>query len=259
MTDRMTDAGMTDAAWAPLERELDRWARAGRVARFWLRDDDAVEPTAALEQLLALSAGHAVPVALAVIPAFTGAALARRLAAAPDVEVAVHGWSHENFAPPDQKKQELGPHRPADVVLASLQRGVTTLANLFGPRFVPVLVPPWNRIDPALVPRLGGIGFRALSVFGPEKSLGLPAVNTHVDVIDWHGTRGGRDTGVLVGEMVARLKAIENDNENGEGTLGLLTHHLVHDEAVWRFLDGLFARTARHPACRWVRLSEIVG
>lgn len=251
----MTDAEMTDAEWAPLTDELDAWARTGRVARFWLRDDDAVEPTEALERLLALSASHAVPVALAVIPAFTGAALARRLAAASDAEVAVHGWSHENFAPPGQKKQELGAHRPAGVVLSSLQRGVSNLAQLFGPRFVPVLVPPWNRIDPALVPRLGGIGFRALSVFGPERNLGIASVNTHVDVIDWHGTRGGRDTSVLVGEMVARLKAIES----GEGTLGLLTHHLVHDEAVWRFLQELFERTARHPACRWVRLSELVG
>lgn len=251
----MTGAEMTDAEWAPLVDEMDAWARAGRVARFWLRDDDAVEPTEALERLLALSASHAVPVALAVIPAFTGAALAGRLAAAPHAEIAVHGWSHENFTPPGEKKQELGAHRPAEVVLSSLQRGVSNLADLFGSRFVPVLVPPWNRIDPALAPRLGGIGFRALSVFGPERNLGLPSVNTHVDVIDWHGTRGGRDTGVLVGEMVARLKAIES----GEGTLGLLTHHLVHDEAVWRFLQELFERTARHPACRWVRLSELVG
>lgn len=246
---------MTDADWAPLTDELDRWARGGRVARFWLRDDDAVEPTEPLERLLALSARHAVPVALAVIPAFTGEALARRLAAAPEAEVAVHGWSHENFAPPGEKKRELGGDRPAGVVLASLEKGLSHLAGLHGPRLTPVLVPPWNRIDPALVPPLGGIGFRALSVFGPERNLGLTSVNTHVDVIDWHGTRGGRDTGVLVGEMVARLKAIES----GEGTLGLLTHHLVHDETVWRFLEELFERTAWHPGCRWTRLSRIVA
>ena len=248
-------AEMTDADWAPLTDELDRWARAGWVARLWLRDDDAVEPTQALERLLALSASHAVPVALAVIPAFTGEALAGRLAAAPHAEVAVHGWSHENFAPPGQKKQELGAHRPADVVLSSLQRGVSHLVQLHGPRLVPVLVPPWNRIDPALVSRLGGIGFRALSVFGPERSLGIASINTHVDVIDWHGTRGGRPGGDLVREMVVRLRVIAG----GEGTLGLLTHHLVHDETVWRFLEALFERTAKHPACRWVRLSQIVG
>ncbi|MBD9371506.1 polysaccharide deacetylase family protein [Rhizobium sp. ARZ01] len=244
-----------DATWKPLLDELGRWQRAGRVATLWLRDDDAVEPTAALERLLTLTALHVVPTTLAVIPAFTGEALAHRLHPAAQVEVAVHGWSHENFAPVGEKKQELGAHRPADAVLASLEEGVAHLRHLHGPRFVPVLVPPWNRIDPKLIPWLGGIGYSALSVFGPERDLGLPAINTHVDVMDWRGTRGGRDTGDLVAEMVARLRVMET----GGGTLGLLTHHLVHDEAVWIFLEALFERTARHPACRWTKLSTIVA
>ncbi|MGO7418364.1 polysaccharide deacetylase, partial [Rhizobium ruizarguesonis] len=49
---------MTDMmAWDPLRRELDLWQAAGRVARFWLRDDDAVEPTLALEMLIASISG----------------------------------------------------------------------------------------------------------------------------------------------------------------------------------------------------------
>jgi len=243
----------TDTAWQPLMDELARWQGAGRQATFWLRDDDAVEPTAALDRLLTLTAAHAVPTTLAVIPAFTGEALADRLARA-HAEVTVHGWSHENFASSGEKKQELGAHRPADVVLASLERGLARLQQLYGPHLSPVLVPPWNRIDPALVPRLGGIGFRALSVFGSERDAGLRAINTHVDVMDWHGTRGGRDTVVLVGEMVARLRTIEA----GGGTLGLLTHHLVHDAAVWTFLEDLFERTAHHSACRWAPISAIL-
>lgn len=250
---------MAEDSWRALAAELARWCDAGRVADLWLRDDDAVEPTPALERLLALAARHAVPVTLAVIPAFTGAALADRLAAAPEVEVTVHGWSHENFAPPREKKQELGAHRPAGDVLDLLEEGLARLRQLHGPRLVPVLVPPWNRIDTALVPRLGGIGYRALSVFGPERALGLPAVNTHVDVMDWRGTRGGRDSAALVADIVARLRAIERPGAGAGGTLGLLTHHLVHDETVWRFLEGLFVRTADHPACRWASLSAVLG
>lgn len=244
-----------DAVWQPLLDELDRWQQRGQIATAWLRDDDAIEPTAPLERLLTLTGRYAVPTTLAVIPAFTGGALAHRLATAAHVEVAVHGWSHENFAPGGEKKQELGAHRPADVVLASLEKGLTHLSRLHGDRFVPVLVPPWNRIDPELIPKLGGIGYRALSVFGPETNSALRSLNTHVDVIDWRGTRGGRDAGVLVGEMVARLRAMEA----GGGTLGLLTHHLVHDAAVWTFLEALFERTTGHPACTWARLSAIVG
>lgn len=243
-----------DAVWQPLLDELDRWQQRGRVATLWLRDDDAVEPTVPLERLLTLSGHYAVPTTLAVIPAFTGEALAHRLATAAHVEVTVHGWSHDNFAPAGEKKQELGGHRPAVVVLASLEKGLAQLTRLHRSRFVPVLVPPWNRIDAKLIPELSGIGYRALSVFGPEKDLGLRAINSHVDVMDWRGTRGGRDAGVLIKEMAVRLRAMEADG----GTLGLLTHHLVHDDAVWTFLETLFERTVRHPGCTWTGLSTLV-
>ena len=81
----------------------------------------------------------------------------------------VHGWSHENHAPDGQKKQELGPHRPLEAVLGELARGFETIAGLFGDRMAPVLVPPWNRIDIALIPHLAAVGFRALSTFGQSK------------------------------------------------------------------------------------------
>ncbi len=45
----------------PLYRELQRWRDAGRVARLWLRDDDAIEPTAALERLLAETKNYGIP------------------------------------------------------------------------------------------------------------------------------------------------------------------------------------------------------
>ena len=62
---------------------------AGRKARFWLRDDDAVEPTEALEKLIAATKAKSVPLALAVIPAQTGDVLAKRLSGETLVSVAV--------------------------------------------------------------------------------------------------------------------------------------------------------------------------
>ncbi len=44
----------SDDVWQPLLRALDRWNRAGRRAEFWLRDDDAIEPTEPLDRLLDL-------------------------------------------------------------------------------------------------------------------------------------------------------------------------------------------------------------
>ena len=44
-----------DPIWQPLQAELARWIHASRSAKFWLRDDDAVEPTAALDRLIGLA------------------------------------------------------------------------------------------------------------------------------------------------------------------------------------------------------------
>lgn len=238
----------------PILEELDRWQRAGRVAPLWLRDDDAIEPTRPLDRLLDVSDTFAVPLTLAVIPAHAGAALAERLQAEPLCSVAVHGWSHRNHAGPDEKKQELGRHRPAADVLAELKRGFDQLSALHRERFVPMLVPPWNRIDAALLPELAGQGFEALSIYGPEKPAALPLINTHVDVMDWHGTRGGRDPQALAAEIVARLRFMFDHG----GAMGLLTHHLVHDQAVWDFLTALFKVTADHPGCRWTPVADIL-
>lgn len=236
--------------WGALTAELDRWHEAGRVASFWLRDDDATVPTTALDLLLEGARRHGVPVTLAVIPQPTDRALADRLQDLDTISVLVHGWSHHNHAPGGKKKQELGVERPRCDVFDTLRQGFEKLSGLHASRFVPVLVPPWNRIDPSLLPDLASLGYRALSVFGPEKPEAIPCVNTHVDVMDWHGTRGGRPADRLVEEIIARLR---HQFAQG-GSMGLLTHHLVHDAAVWTFLEDLFAATTSHPGCRWVGL-----
>ena len=246
---------MTADPWAELKAELDRWHEAGRTARFWLRDDDAVEPTPELERLLLLAEGHGLPLTLAVIPQHTGEDLARHLDSRASVNVAVHGWSHINFAGAGEKKQELGSHRPAADVLGALKMGYDRLAALYPRSFTAVLVPPWNRIAASLLPDLESLGFQALSVFGPEKQEGIRQVNSHADMMDWHGSRRGRTDEAILADIVRRLREAHDSN----GTMGLLTHHLVHDEAAWSFIDRLLAFTSRHPACRWTSLPEILA
>lgn len=234
---------MNDTTWQPLIEALGRWRYAGRRPTFWLRDDDAIEPTPALDRLVALTGKHDLPLGLAVIPAHAEEALAHQIADKPHVTALVHGWSHDNHAPPQAKKQELGPHRPAEIVLDELAQALRRIEHLFGAQSAPLLVPPWNRIDAPLVPHLTGLGYRGLSVFGKPKPAEIRIVNSTVDIIDWHGTRGCRDHGVLVGEIVEQLDAALADS--GQPPIGLLTHHLVHDEAAWDFLERLFKVAAR--------------
>jgi hypothetical protein len=234
---------MNDLTWQPLTEALGRWRDAGRRPAFWLRDDDAIELTPALDRLVVLTAKYDLPLGLAVIPAHTGEALAHYVADKPHVTALVHGWSHDNHAPPQAKKQELGLHRPAGIVLGELAQALRRVEHLFGVRSAPLLVPPWNRIDAALIPQLTGLGFRGLSVFGPPKPSPIRIVNSTIDIIDWHGTRGCRDHGVLVGEIVEQLDAALADP--GQPSIGVLTHHLVHDEAAWDFMKRLFEVAAR--------------
>lgn len=239
--------------WQPLLAELDTWAAADRRAALWLRDDDAVADTPALQHLTALCAAHGVPVLLASIPARAEASLVRRVAATPLATVAVHGWAHANHAPPGQKAQELGAHRPPERVLDELGQALGRLGVLFGPRLAPVLVPPWNRIAGELLPALPRLGYRAVSTFGGTPLPGCPPalaqVDTHLDLIDWKGGRRCHDHAWLAARLAAQLAAARAADG---AALGVLTHHLVHDAAAWDFLAALFALTAHHPGARWV-------
>lgn len=248
-----------DDPLAALGTELDRWAALGRKASFWWRDDDAIAPTPQLDRLLSLAARHGRWVALAVIPRDASPALAARLQ---DTAVVViqHGWAHLSHAPAGEKKAELGDHRPAEDTLAELADGRARLEALFGPRFRPVLAPPWNRIGPRLRARLGEAGLTVLSDFGPRGlAPGLRVVNTHVDPVDWRGSRGFAGIGRTVAPILQHLADRRSGAADPDEATGILTHHLVHDAEGWIFLDAFLALLGRHPAADWPGADTLFG
>jgi hypothetical protein len=102
-----------------------------------------------------------------------------------------------------------------------------------------MFVPPWNRIDPALLPQLPAQGIKAVSTFGPRPAAwpapGLRQINTHLDPVDWHGTRGLRHEAELLAGLCRTLADRRTGRTDRSEPLGLLTHHLIHDEDVWAF------------------------
>ncbi len=240
-----------NAEMQPLLDELTRQRDSGRIVQFWLRDDDAVEPTEALGRFNTMTREFKVPACLAVIPANTGKELSTYLNNDAHISIAVHGWAHENHAPDNEKKQELGAHRGLSDIVAELSNGFDQLKTRYPDKFTPLLVPPWNRIADSVVNELSNIGYEALSTFGVEKSAPIRMLNTHVDLIDWKGNRGGRSAQALVADLVKAIKETSTP-------IGFLTHHLVHDEAAWQFMERLFKATADNHACRWVSVKDAI-
>jgi hypothetical protein len=239
-------------SWSELHSALDGAAERGEAIRVWWRDDDAGRDHRALTRLLDLAACHGLPLALAVVPMWLDADSHARIAASRHASVLQHGFAHADLAPPDGRSIELG-GRDRETILTELANGRAVLADAFGCPFLAVLVPPWNRLDAGLIERLTGCGFIGLSTFGrraaPEAASGLAQVNTHLDPIDWRGSR------LFVGETAAlgRLVAVLDADE----PIGILSHHLAMDEAGWAFLDRLLGVLAVHPGARLCPADEL--
>jgi len=252
-------AAAVDSGWAALKAELDLWQGAGRTASFWWRDDDAAAATPALDRLLALA--EDTPIATAVIPGEVESALADRLARAPNATVLQHGWRHANHAPAGERKSELGAHRPLSQRLDELRLGRERLRALFGPHALGVLVPPWNRIGPDLVPRLPEIGITGLSIAGPRREAtpvaGLRVVNVHVDLVDWHGSRGFVGEATALALVLRHLRSRFLSAVDADEPTGILTHHLIQDTTTERFLRRLVATVRRHRAASFVPIPQL--
>lgn len=244
--------------WERLAEELDSWRDEGRTATFWWRDDDAAETHPNLSRLLRTAGDR--PISLAAVPARLDVALAEHLALGREtVSVLPHGFLHENHAPEGEKKAEFGPHRPPEVMIAEIGAGWGRLRALLEGRALPIFVPPWNRIDPALVERLPETGLEALSTYKARGvGEGATRLNTHVDIVDWKAGGGFLGDERVIDLTAGHLKARRTASGGVDPTepTGLLTHHLVHDEACWTFIDRLLSVLDDHPAARIVPAAQ---
>ncbi|QGY41988.1 hypothetical protein GM415_04950 [Pseudodesulfovibrio cashew] len=244
--------------------ELDAWEKEGLTAEFWWRDDDAAEPHVALDRLFALSDRHETPCGLAVIPARAGEPLRKAVSQAHHIWVLQHGYAHKNHAPKGGGAWELGMHRPVSVIREELSQGTHKLNQLFKDRFVPVIVPPWNRIDPELLAYLPVMGFRGVSASykkdRPEVPEGLRRADAHCDLLNWkdkaHGARFAGSDKCLAG-LIGHLRDKRTGEADPSEPTCVLSHHLEMDEAAWDFLETTLSAIREHPAAAWVSPVQI--
>jgi len=218
-----------------LDREVARWQSAGHRPRLWWRDDDARQTGDRLERLLQTAAG--LPLSLAVIPEGATPALARRLAREKAVTVSQHGSDHRNSRKPGEPAGEYPPGAPISLTAKTILQGEQRLRDCgFEPGFY---TPPWNRLDETLLEALHVAGYRALSAWNEEQSeryTGLRRLDVHIDLLRWKGGPRFRGAGNMLDCLREQLAERREANDFTR-PIGLLTHHLDHDEEAWRFLD----------------------
>jgi hypothetical protein len=254
------------AARDRLGAELDRWPPGG--ATFWWRDDDAGAADPAFDRLLALADAHATPLALAVVPIWLDDRVAAAIRDGPaGLRVVQHGYAHRNHEPPAPdgargRPAELGEARPAATALAELATGWRRLSALVPARLRAVLVPPWNRIAPAVRDALPAGGYRVLSTFGPRTAAtpgtGLRLLNTHVDPIQWRAGRIFGGTAWTVDRITAHLADRRVGRVDPAEPTGLLTHHRDLSAEAWSWLDDLLGRLHAHGRASFPPLDRLL-
>jgi hypothetical protein len=239
--------------WRLLRRELDQWR--GRPLDLWWRDDDARAPSDALRRLIALSERHGAPVTLAVIPDGDRSDLGRLLEDAPLASVIQHGVDHVNRGPAD-RPHEFEDGAAAETIAGRIESGWARLADL--PRAAKVFAPPWNTAAPSLAGALGLARYVGWSGYDDMTLAGAPTgVNAHLDVLRWGGGARFRGKARALNRLI-RLIRERRLAGAWDAPVGLLTHHLDHDEATWAFLARLLEEVGRG-GVRWRSAQELWG
>ena len=113
---------------------------------------------------------------------------------------------------------------------------------------------------PELVPYLPRLGYRGVSTFtnrpAPEAAPGLVQVNTHVDPIAWRDGGGALPDDVIAAQLAQAILARVDGTADAQEPIGLLTHHLVHDDATWRATEILLDRLSRAHNLSYVSARE---
>jgi hypothetical protein len=79
----------------------------------------------------------------------------------------------------------------------------------------------------------------------------------HIDLVAWAEDRGFIGEEAAIDGIVSHLKARRLGEVDIHEPTGILTHHLVQDEATGAFLRRLVAITNEHPATTWLDAAEI--
>jgi len=242
------------AIWAAIRIETAIWRNSGHVPLLWWRDDDAQFDTPSLRRLLTLATTHDVPLMLAVIPVGDLRPLCGLLADLPLVTVAQHGVTHINVSAPDEPNDEFQVGTDIKTMAEAIASTNKRLSNFSAA--VPVYVPPWNRVNENLSDAVKLAGLQCLSAHRKQSSQNnlVKSLNVDLDLLTWKTEPHFRGTLRVLWRFLVLLRK-RRILKAWHEPVGLLTHHLAHDEEAWNFLGeflGFTQGTSAKAPCRWV-------
>jgi len=245
---------MNTLALFRLRRELARWHAGGHRPVLWWRDDDVRGASPALDRLLRMANG--LPIALAVIPEGVSLTLAARLEGVPGVTVGQHGIDHVNRRMPAEgpAADYTSAVHPSPLARAVVAGRLTLEQYGLEPVF---FIPPWNRIEPVLLDALKIAGYFDVSGWNGEgaEQPCLRRLDTHFDLLRWKGGARFRGAARIYDDLRSHLAERRQSGEF-QRPIGLLTHHLDHDEASWKFLEELL--DLLRPAVQFRGFGELI-
>ena len=245
-------------AWQSLREELDLWQEP---VSFWWRDDDAVADTPSLQKLIATQQENpSIPLHLASIPQLLETSLPPLVKSSPNVWILQHGFSHQNNASTGERKIELGGDQDQSILRENLASGRGILKQNFADRYLDVLVPPWNRVNATALSAIDSLHYLALSGLGLDKNQRdeTPRLNVHIDIINWK-QRCFVGTEACLEKIVNQLKIRRTEPAHRHEPLGLMTHHLAHDDDCWKFLSDFLQLTTEHAGTQWIQAEQAIA
>jgi hypothetical protein len=227
-----------------LRSELDAWASAGLMAKFWWRDDDAISDTPQLQRLLGIAGDAGVVVGLGIVPERATSSLIG-LAATGRCCFWQHGWGHRFYT-----AGEFGEERAIELMVRDAYLGQQALDSLLGrDGWQRVFVPPNHMLSvpfKSLVPGLGYLGLSAGVPLTPRLAH-VVEVNAEVDVMDWPNKRLLSESAIC-DMLVEQLRQRRGGAVPVDRPVGILTHHLVLDDGAWDLIRRLVATLHAHRA-----------
>jgi hypothetical protein len=82
-------------------------------------------------------------------------------------------------------------------------------------------------------------------------------LDAHLDLLRWRGGARFRGRARLQAALARELR-VRRSRRLWRAPIGLLTHHLNHDDAAWRFLEEFLAWSRERPEFVWCSLGELL-